>query len=205
MDEDTIFSTPQVDLLKAKGNLLQVTQTLTEGVVGGQKFFPKTKKLSEVKQQALIRKALLQEKLSALQDQASSQPCSDDSDSANRTSGSESGADDVQNPEVNQGTDNLLSTSYSIDHLKENDILAGRVHLTEQQVQTFIKDRKSWPQFDDVFMISAKDGTGVDDLKDYLLTCAQPHPWIFSPKVKVQSFVYFTWTWKAWCLKTWFY
>ncbi|XP_063840476.1 GTPase Era, mitochondrial-like [Scylla paramamosain] len=173
----------KVDLLKSKGNLLHITRILTEGVIGGRRFFHKTERSGEVKKEVLIRRALLQEKFSASQDQPSSQPHLYDNDSVNRTCESENGGNIVQTPEVGEGRDNLLNTAYDISHIKESDILAGRVHLTEHQVQTFVKDRRSWPLFDDVFMISAQDGTGVDDLRDFLLSCAQPQPWIFSPKV----------------------
>lgn len=171
----------KVDLLKSKRNLLDITRILTEGVIAGRKFFHKTKRSSEVQKEVLIRRALLQEKLSLPQDQCSSHPHLQDNDNVDTTC--ESGENIVQTPEVEEGMGNLLHTAYDISNIKESDILAGRVHLTEHQVQTFIKDRRSWPLFDDVFMISAQDGTGVDDLRDFLLSCAQPRPWIFSPKV----------------------
>lgn len=171
----------KVDLLKSKRNLLDITRILTEGVIAGRKFFHKTKRSSEVQKEVLIRRALLQEKLSLPQDQCSSHPHLQDNDNVDTTC--ESGENIVQTAEVEEGMGNLLHTAYDISNIKESDILAGRVHLTEHQVQTFIKDRRSWPLFDDVFMISAQDGTGVDDLRDFLLSCAQPRPWIFSPKV----------------------
>lgn len=171
----------KVDLLKSKRNLLDITRILTEGVIAGRKFFHKTKRSSEVQKEVLIRRALLQEKLSLPQDQCSSHPHLQDNDNVDTTC--ESGENIVQTPEVEEGMGNMLHTAYDISNIKESDILAGRVHLTEHQVQTFIKDRRSWPLFDDVFMISAQDGTGVDDLRDFLLSCAQPRPWIFSPKV----------------------
>lgn len=173
----------KVDLLKSKANLLHITQTLTEGVVGGQRFMATTKKVSEVNKKKLLKRASEQNILSSSCDPASSQSGIHDNNNANTASGSESPEADVQNAEVEQGTNSLLNTSYNIDHIRESDILAGKVRLTEQQVQTFIQDRNSWPLFKDVFMISAKDGSGVDDFRDYLLTCAKPRPWIFSPQV----------------------
>ena len=178
-----------MDLLKSKGNLLHITRILTEGVVGGRKFICNTKRPREVSKEQLIRRALLQEKLSS-QDQPSTQPRLLDNDSVDRTFECEGRGYTSQTPEVGEGADNVLHTAYDISHIKESDILAGRVHLTEHQVQSFIRDRRSWPLFDDVFMISAQDGTGVDDLRDFLLSCAQPRPWIYNPKVKSQYFVF---------------
>ncbi|MPC43887.1 GTPase Era, mitochondrial [Portunus trituberculatus] len=169
----------KVDLLKSKGNLLHITRILTEGIVGGRKFIHTTKGSQEASKEELIRRALLQEKLSSSQDQPSAQPHLLDNENVNRTFESENAGNTLQTPDVG---DNLLHTAYDISHIKESDILAGRVHLTEHQVQSFIKGRRSWPLFDDVFMISAQDGTGVDDLRDFLLSCAQPRPWIFNPK-----------------------
>lgn len=37
--------------------------------------------------------------------------------------------------------------------------------------------------FSETFMISAMQGVGVDDLRDYLLYKAQPRPWTFHPRV----------------------
>ncbi len=43
-----------------------------------------------------------------------------------------------------------------------------------------IRDKNHWPYFNQVFMVSAAQNDGVDELRRYLLSRARPNPWIFS-------------------------
>lgn len=43
-----------------------------------------------------------------------------------------------------------------------------------------VREKSHWPYFSQVFMISAKNNEGVDELKNYLFSCAKPGEWIFS-------------------------
>lgn len=176
----TSFS--QVDLLKAKGKLLEITQLLTEGVIGGQNFTPRTRQSSKPNKTMLIKKALMQEELAASQTQIETQPCVDGGEN-NTSSESRNTETSTSYPMVEQRKDSLLSSLNDINHIKESDVFSGKVRLTERQVKAFVEHRKSWPLFEEVFMVSAKNGTGVDDLRDFLLACAQPQPWIFSSQV----------------------
>ncbi|XP_064112391.1 GTPase Era, mitochondrial-like isoform X3 [Macrobrachium nipponense] len=76
-------------------------------------------------------------------------------------------------PQVNGKTDLTESA----------DTLENCSHLTQHEVAEFTKDRKGWPYFQDVFMISALKESGVDDLRNYLLSKAYSAPWLFSSKV----------------------
>ncbi|KAG7162674.1 GTPase Era-like, partial [Homarus americanus] len=177
----------KVDKSKCKQNLLELTRMLTEGVVGGQKSHLVTKKNESLNKEKLIRKTL--EKFSETLDHDSS--LSSRSVCKSDTSNNKINNSGIQSLEKNSHVsqdeslygDGLLNTSSDISHLNETDILEGRVHLTEQQVNAFIKDRKSWPKFDEVFMISALEGTGVDDLQHFLCSSALSNPWIFSSQV----------------------
>lgn len=44
-------------------------------------------------------------------------------------------------------------------------------------------DGVGWKNFDRVFMISALDGDGVDDLRNYLVSRAVPRPWTYHPSL----------------------
>lgn len=177
----TSFS--QVDLLKAKRNLLEITQLLTEGVIGGQNFAYETRQSSKISKTKLIKRALMLEELAASQTQTEPQPCVDRGENTNTNSECGSTETSTSYPMVEQRKGSLLSSSYDISHIKESDVFSGKVCLTEQQVKAFVEHRKSWPLFQEVFMVSAKHGSGVDDLRDYLLACAQPQPWLFSSQV----------------------
>ncbi|XP_039292056.1 GTPase Era, mitochondrial [Nilaparvata lugens] len=61
---------------------------------------------------------------------------------------------------------------------------------TEFSIQKQVKLNKGWPFFKEVFMVSALDGNGIGDIKEYLLRCAQPGEWIFPRNAFTdQSFV----------------
>lgn len=52
---------------------------------------------------------------------------------------------------------------------------------TEQKSQ---KDRiKGWPHFKDIFMVSALSGSGLEDIKSYLVSHAKPGPWKYPEDV----------------------
>lgn len=52
-------------------------------------------------------------------------------------------------------------------------------NLTEKQVELLIKDKTGWPKFSRVFMTSALKDDGLAEVKDYLLSAAQPGRWLF--------------------------
>lgn len=72
---------------------------------------------------------------------------------------------------------------FTEDNVIKTDMQEGLGHLSERQISQFVADHSGWPKFNDVFMISARDGLGVDDLGDYLLDNAKPSPWIFNHSV----------------------
>lgn len=70
-----------------------------------------------------------------------------------------------------------------ISQISEQDILEGKVRLTEQEISAFVEGRTGWPLFQEVFMISALSGLGVDDLRDFFYHKAYEAPWLFSSQV----------------------
>ncbi|KAK4308416.1 hypothetical protein Pmani_019890 [Petrolisthes manimaculis] len=218
----------KVDKTKNKQTLLDMTRSLTEGIVGGQKAYVYTEKKNQyLNKDYLISKTNLNVKNIDDEPQYSARAsenerldkCSKtidkvidtkrllkDSDidrmsteegesyntSNTQTKHSEArqeyneGAeveDRVVEREMNIESDLSGGEVIRLDNISESDVLEGRVHLTEHQVLQFVERRKSWPKFHEVFMISALDGTGVDDFRDFLMASAQPGPWIFSSQV----------------------
>ncbi|XP_077995549.1 GTPase Era, mitochondrial-like [Glandiceps talaboti] len=52
-----------------------------------------------------------------------------------------------------------------------------------RRIRFQIKKKSGWPRFDSVFMVSALQGEGVDELQDYLFDRAEPGDWEFHPDV----------------------
>ncbi|XP_076036483.1 GTPase Era, mitochondrial [Oratosquilla oratoria] len=73
-------------------------------------------------------------------------------------------------------TKNVLNFSFE-------DVLEGKYKPTEIEVMQLVEKRNSWPKFEDVFMVSAHDGLGVEDLLEYMIAWAYPANWLFSQKV----------------------
>lgn len=73
-------------------------------------------------------------------------------------------------------------------HVKEDvsDILeiAGKEGLSEQKTSSLTSGLLGWPGFSDVFTVSALNGDGMDDLKEYLVGVAKPGSWEFPENVK---------------------
>jgi len=57
--------------------------------------------------------------------------------------------------------------------------------VKDDRAETLITGLLGWPGFRDVFSISAKDGSGVEDLKNYLFKSAIPGGHRFSPDILV--------------------
>lgn len=43
-----------------------------------------------------------------------------------------------------------------------------------------MREKTYWPYFNQVFMVSARENDGIDELKRYLLARAKPGEWLFS-------------------------
>lgn len=177
----------KTDRTKCKQNLLDMTRLLTGGTVGGQKSHNVIVKPSVINKEKLIKEALSFENCSLTsrhhQTDDSSILCRND---IPLVKSDKDKLENMKNKLDDSGSlsgNHLFSSSSDINSFVEKDILEGRVHLTEHQVGAFVKDQKSWPKFKEVFMISALDGFGVDDFRDFLVSSAYSSPWIFSSQV----------------------
>jgi GTPase Era involved in 16S rRNA processing len=56
--------------------------------------------------------------------------------------------------------------------------------LTDSLVSHLTNSLAGWPGFKEVFAVSALEGNGVDDLRDYIIHSAQEAPWDFHPDLK---------------------
>ncbi|KAK7861931.1 hypothetical protein R5R35_009392 [Gryllus longicercus] len=53
--------------------------------------------------------------------------------------------------------------------------------LSEISVMKMVKDQHGWSEFNEVFMVSSLTGSGLGDVKEYLLQQAKLGPWIYKP------------------------
>jgi len=70
------------------------------------------------------------------------------------------------------------------DDISELLEIAKKENLSEERTLGLIAGLLGWPGFRDVFTISALNGDGLEDLKQYLLGAAEPGKWIYPDKVK---------------------
>lgn len=90
----------------------------------------------------------------------------------------------VQSSEPNQGSqvlrriEDISPIEFKKDLLKTTDW-----HLYYKKLSALgvlVREKSHWPYFNQVFMISAKNNEGIDELKRYLFSRARPGEWIFS-------------------------
>uniref|UniRef100_H3AWI2 GTPase Era, mitochondrial n=1 Tax=Latimeria chalumnae TaxID=7897 RepID=H3AWI2_LATCH len=55
----------------------------------------------------------------------------------------------------------------------------SREDQREKALHELIKNKRGWPRFQEIFMLSAVSGEEVETLKRYLVTRAKPGPWVF--------------------------
>jgi len=74
----------------------------------------------------------------------------------------------------------------SIPTKNVGDILqiASRGGLTEEKTSGLISGLLGWPGFNDVFTISALNGDGVEDLREYLFALAKPGRWKYHDNIR---------------------
>ncbi|XP_055346645.1 GTPase Era, mitochondrial-like [Paramacrobiotus metropolitanus] len=58
----------------------------------------------------------------------------------------------------------------------------GKMEWFEDK-RRFVEERCGWPKFKEVFMISALDGDGIEELKSYLMKTAHAAEWRFNPEL----------------------
>ncbi|KAL7630526.1 UNVERIFIED_CONTAM: hypothetical protein RMT77_019283 [Armadillidium vulgare] len=161
----SVLALNKVDIIKKKNVLLEITNNLTDGVVEDTKI--KVTSEAEITDEELAD-TLIHSEISKNTSKSSI---------------------NMNAPPESRNQDNDAKTSLtdfeeeSSRELSLDDVMSGKIKPTEKEVQELIKGRKGWPNFQEVFMMSALDGTGVEELQNYLLKSAKKAPWIFNDDV----------------------
>ncbi|GAB1599059.1 GTPase Era, mitochondrial-like [Argonauta hians] len=142
----------KIDKVNKKNNLLETTRILTEGIVGKKKadFIRKKVKTDRKSYREIFKKHNLK-----MMNQA-----------------------DL--------THDSPDNTWDCDSNKESPVDAGDEAITWQDyhkrmqfIRSKLKNKKGWPNFDNVFMISALNNDGISELKNYLLASTMPGDWEF--------------------------
>ncbi|KAM4700062.1 GTPase Era, mitochondrial isoform 2-T2 [Discoglossus pictus] len=144
----------KVDMIKQKGVLLEVTNQLTEGIVN--------KKKAQVKTLAKT------------------------SSGKNLRSGEQPKV--IASRPQKQEPEEIVQQSEIERHEVETELYHVPGDTEDQcdkrtQALRDLKNKKGWPHFQDVFMLSALNGEEVQTLKKYLLTLAKPSEWEYHSDV----------------------
>ncbi|XP_052824473.1 GTPase Era, mitochondrial [Octopus bimaculoides] len=152
----------KIDKLDKRNQLLEITRILTEGTVDNKKadFIRKNMKVNEKIQKEIFQKHGLKLKKSNIPDHYQTQT-------------------KTQTP-LDRDLVSEFSVKSSVDIEDKVEVESWQdYHKRMQNIRSKVKDKKGWPNFSNVFMISALNNDGVSDLKNYLLSKAQPGDWEF--------------------------
>ncbi|MCL4130378.1 UNVERIFIED_CONTAM: hypothetical protein GTU68_058933 [Idotea baltica] len=159
----------KVDLLKNKKLLLSITNTLTDSIVSDVRIHSSPKHLQ-------IDETSLRNSLLGISPPPSPSPPPDVAEETGKE------RDPALVEALDQDTRASLASFDEVDMTLEV-ALTGETRPTEKQVQRLISGRRGWPRFSEVFMVSALSGEGLADIKEYLLTQAKDHAWMYSDDV----------------------
>ncbi|XP_070572451.1 GTPase Era, mitochondrial-like [Ptychodera flava] len=124
-------------------------------------------------------------------DQESNDNVSQQNESADHELHDEVSLDELQKFLSRDDIDEILDLNLDEEILKSKlrgvslkDIRWIRHRLRAEQTKRLkrqIRKKNGWPKFEAVFMLSALDGEGADDLQDYLFANAKPGDWEYHP------------------------
>ncbi|XP_070205054.1 GTPase Era, mitochondrial-like isoform X2 [Littorina saxatilis] len=144
----------KVDLLQSREMLLQITRTLTRGIVDGHPVGISTKKMAK---KSLDLESLFDAMETKHQHHT---PNPEDPDFVH--SQQSETEDSSSSPSPSQQADTEAWTAY---------------FQKMRHARRAVDGMRGWPHFKRVFMVSALSGNGVPDVKDHLLQSAKPGDW----------------------------
>lgn len=187
----------KVDLVKPKQHLLKVTRRLTEGVVGGRPSHhdtipsgPRDPFKDVTRDPDMLVKSFLDtlerknNKVPEEEEEEEHRSAEDELDEPDALIPATQSTQQVTFDQLINGVNAVVLPNLDIAskfHVKtsvsDEDVLSGRVKLSEQQLAAFIEGRKGWPYFERVLLTSALKSDGVMALRQVLEDSAVPAPW----------------------------
>lgn len=197
-EKESILVLNKIDLLKQKKQLLDVTASLTGGYINGIKYLKETNKKVDLEKlynrTAKYLKApdyvlendkqlkqLVQE-LKECEKKLIEQIASE-TDSSELSTQLEDGMT-FEKMKIDYEVEPVKSLKdISPFEFKQDLMNTTDWHLYYQklsQLKIFTRERKYWPHFNQIFMVSAKENEGIEELRRYLFSRAQPGKWMFA-------------------------
>lgn len=201
-DKKSILVMNKVDLVKNKRELLCIGRSLTEGIVDGRKSWTTPKQNQAPKLENLFRKMKQHAKME-LEDQTFDGSHSKEFDDADEVleikekdgttsttvtmckslrflkeedSDEEGLHDEEERIVVRDESHGSISDSSDNPNLRDKT-LWKTYYRNMQRIGQSLENKTGWPNFNDVFMISALSGDGVYDLKEFLMNNTYVAPW----------------------------
>ena len=146
---DLIF---QIDTMRRKEGLFKITRTLTEGVVDGKRESVKASEIYKTKSQEELfdhMDKLKQQRLNIAVLKQNSVISKD------------------TNPDTTSSGDEMSSKTFNRDVIPNlwDSQDWHNYHTRLKEIRTHVIDKKGWPGFSAIFMVSAKDGDGIEEIK----------------------------------------
>ncbi|KFD58969.1 hypothetical protein M514_00132, partial [Trichuris suis] len=155
----------KVDLVKPKSTLLEMVHTMTKGIVQGQ---PATTRPAFLNDKAELKKWNVQQTPKTHID-------------ARRTNSAET---DVQAMKGNMDLE--------VDPAVLEKLAAFPAHQVNQsELHRCFRYEKGWPYFDAVFMVSALNGDGINEVREYLFQVTRSGSWSYHSSVVADEDIIF--------------
>lgn len=179
-DKTAVLILNKVDLLQAKEMLLQMTRSLTQGVVDGRPVGAMTKKAWQDRQ-----KINLEQMFDAMQARKEKKRGAVGSEEMTETELRENQQTDPHS--ANTLGDFPLDTRETTPEVEVKEQATQSSNPEHEAWMQYVRKMtearravsgmKGWPHFKRVFMVSALSGEGISEIRDYLLESAQPGDW----------------------------
>ncbi|XP_074642464.1 GTPase Era, mitochondrial-like [Tubulanus polymorphus] len=142
----------KVDLMTKKSTLLWTTKVLTDNVVDGRKNSYVKSKAEKTPKANLIMQNY------------------------------ESSSEEIESRTIETLGDSERKNNELIQQICEEANLKDswqEYYQVIRRLDQLLQMKRGWPNFQQVFMISSKEQDGVEDFKEYLLSCSKPGDWLY--------------------------
>lgn len=172
----TILILNKVDLVPIKQRILSITRNLTENIIQNKVISSTVKSNSEEYKEKLFLQEIFDENIDEEEKSDTSPP---DwmiwrSSAAPLDENTKLEYFSSKKKQIHQNTNENMEIVKPI-----NDQEWTSYHRKFHSIKKQLRDKKGWAKFDQVFMVSALEGDGVEEIKNYLMSSAYDKPWIY--------------------------
>ncbi|XP_067681710.1 GTPase Era, mitochondrial-like [Haliotis asinina] len=172
----------KIDSVQEKEALLQCTRCLTEGIVNGTSI--KATPMRQHKKQEINLKEMFK-----LYERSTKGSGADASEMGDFSHGEIKNVDmDIRRKSIGDSDAETRSEQFKKRHILPlgSDVQDSDT-LPNKAIRQKIHQSRGWPHFDRVFMVSAQTGDGVQEVKNYLMSCAAPGDWDYHSSIVTED------------------